>query len=85
MNLPWNASPDGFVGVLDVLLAITLAIGCTLGLPIYWWLFGTPIVRLWRRWRAKRRDARGQSASRPGRGHRARQVLPLARRQESTA
>jgi hypothetical protein len=85
MNWQWNASPDGFLRVLDLLLAITLAIGCTLGLPIDWWLFGTPIVRLGRRWHAKGRGASGQPLSPTRRAHRVHRTLPLARRQESTA
>ena len=60
MNLA-AASPNGF-GVLDGLLAVLLATGCLLGLPIYWWLFGTPFVRLWQWWRTRRRAARPERA-----------------------
>jgi hypothetical protein len=84
MNLPWNASPDGFIRMLDVLLAITLTTGCLLGLPIYWWLFGTPIVRLWRWWRAKRRGA-SSPRSRRQRGQRARKAIPFTLGRERTA
>lgn len=34
--------------ILDVMLGVLLTLGCALSLPIYWWLFGTPVVRLWR-------------------------------------
>ncbi len=32
--------------ILDIVLGVTLAVGCVLSLPIYWWLFGTPLVML---------------------------------------
>ena len=31
---------------LDAILCIVLVVGNVLGLPIWWWLFGTPIVRI---------------------------------------
>jgi hypothetical protein len=36
---------------MDVTLAILLGIGCILSLPVYWWLFVTPIIRLLKRTR----------------------------------
>lgn len=36
------------VQVFDTILFILLLIGNVLGLPIWWWLFGAPIVRLWK-------------------------------------
>lgn len=34
--------------VLNAILFVLLLIGNVLGLPIWWWLFGTQIVRLWK-------------------------------------
>ena len=31
---------------MDVILAILLSAGCVMCLPIYWWLFMTPMIRL---------------------------------------
>ena len=56
MTFPWNAFPEGF-GMFDLVVAILLAAGCVLSLPVYWWLFGTPFVRLWRCWRPRRDQA----------------------------
>jgi hypothetical protein len=44
--------------VLDAILFVLLVIGNVLGLRIGWWLFGTPVVRLWRHARAKKRPWR---------------------------
>ncbi|NOS70099.1 MAG: hypothetical protein HOP33_09235 [Verrucomicrobia bacterium] len=41
----------GKPGFMDVALAVLLGIGCILSLPIYWWLFMTPIIRLLKRTR----------------------------------
>lgn len=51
MNCRRDPSLDGF-GICDVVLAILLGSGCVLSLPIYWWLFGTPFVHLWKWWRS---------------------------------
>jgi hypothetical protein len=32
---------------LDAILCVVLVVVNLLGLSIWWWLFGTPIVRLW--------------------------------------
>ncbi len=64
MNFRWNPSSPGF-GPFDVVLAILLGTGCILSLPIYGWLFGTPFVRLWKCWLARRRETRHESASPP--------------------
>ena len=40
--------------ILDAILATTLTIGCGLSLPIWWWLFVTPLVRL-AKWRHTRK------------------------------
>jgi hypothetical protein len=42
--------------ILDVVLAVSLALGCALSLPIYWGLFGKPWVRLWRWFRHRDED-----------------------------
>jgi hypothetical protein len=36
------------VYVLDAVLFVLLVIGNVLALPIWWWLFGTPFVQLWK-------------------------------------
>jgi hypothetical protein len=36
------------VRVLDAILFVLLVVGSVLALPIWWWLFGTPFVRLWK-------------------------------------
>ena len=48
------------MNLLDIAAAILIAAGCVLALPIYWWLFGAPFVRLWEWWRPQ---SRGRSAS----------------------
>ena len=51
----WRSNPIlAEFGVLDVVLAVLLGIGCALSLPIYWTVFGMPFVRLWKRCRARR-------------------------------
>jgi hypothetical protein len=47
--------------ILDVVLAVLLALGCALSLPIYWSLFGTPWVRLWRWLRHRNGAGLGES------------------------
>lgn len=37
------------MNVLDVILLVVLIIGNVLGLPIWWRMFGTPLIRLFRR------------------------------------
>jgi hypothetical protein len=37
------------VRALDAILLVLLLVGDLLALPIWWWLFGAPVVRLWRR------------------------------------
>jgi len=64
MNFRWDESPDGF-GVFNVVLAILLAAGCVLSLPIYLWLFGTPFLQLWKWWRSRRHEARHERAYPP--------------------
>lgn len=34
--------------ILDVVLGVLLTLGCALSLPIYWWLFSTPLQLLWK-------------------------------------
>ena len=34
---------------MDVALAVLLGLGCVISLPIYWWLFVKPIIRLIKR------------------------------------
>jgi len=45
------------VQVLDVILFVLLIAGCAMCVPIYWWLFGMPVMRLWRH--VRNRTARG--------------------------
>jgi len=33
---------------IDAILFVLLLVGNVLGLPIWWWLFGTPVKRFWR-------------------------------------
>jgi hypothetical protein len=35
--------------ILDAILFVLLATGNVLALPVWWWLFGTPIVLLMKR------------------------------------
>jgi hypothetical protein len=37
-----------FMRVIDAILFVLLLVGNVVGLPIWWWLFGTPIMRFWR-------------------------------------
>jgi len=37
---------------IDAILFVLLLVGNVLGLPIWWWLFGTPVMRFWRWYRA---------------------------------
>lgn len=41
--------------ILDLLLASLLAGGNLLALPIWWWLLGAPVVRLWKRYHMRGR------------------------------
>jgi len=36
----------GQTEITDVVLALLLGAGCVMSLPIYWWLFVTPVVRV---------------------------------------
>ncbi len=46
----------GHTGIMDVALAVLLSIGCVISLPIYWWIFVTPIIHLIKR--ARKQPAR---------------------------
>jgi type II secretory pathway component PulM len=43
--------PTRIAGFTDALLAILLAAGCLLCLPVYWWLVVSPLLRLFKRTR----------------------------------
>jgi hypothetical protein len=44
------------MAILDTILGITLAIGCALSLPIWWWLLVTPLVRFVKWYHTRKRD-----------------------------
>lgn len=44
---------DGLAHALDLALAALLAVGNLLALPIWWWFFGAPIARQWKRYHAR--------------------------------
>jgi len=60
-------TPLGQAGIMDVLQGVVLGTGVAMSLPIYWWLFLSPIVRLAKRarhylakqilWKRGRRNA----------------------------
>jgi hypothetical protein len=39
------STPPLHAGLMDILLALVLANGCALSLPIWWWLLAAPVVR----------------------------------------
>jgi len=41
------------LGLVDVLLVISIGLGCVLSLPIYWWLLVRPIIHLLKRTRKR--------------------------------
>jgi hypothetical protein len=43
------------------MLFVLLVVGNLLALPIWWWLFGTAVVRLWRRYRGLKMWRNGKS------------------------
>ena len=43
--------------VFDAILFVLLLVGNVLALPVWWWLFGAPVARLWRSYQAMRRGA----------------------------
>ena len=45
-----------FMRVIDAILFVLLLVGNVLGLPIWWWLFGTPVRQFWR-WLSRRERA----------------------------
>lgn len=44
---------DAVFRSLDVIVAALLVVGNLLALPVWWWYFGEPVVRLWRRYHAR--------------------------------
>mgnify|MGYP001204879715 CR=1 FL=1 len=44
---------DAVFRALGATVAALLVLGNLLAIPVWWWYFGEPVVRLWRRYRAR--------------------------------
>jgi hypothetical protein len=44
------------MSVFDAILFVLLVVGNVLSLPVWWWLFGTPLVQLWKWFRNGKRS-----------------------------
>lgn len=56
--------------LLDALLLVVLSVGLALSLPIWWWLYVTPILRLWRRLAGPPKTRSGTEAGTQPKKHR---------------
>jgi len=50
--------------ILDASLFVLLLVGNILALPLWWGLFGAPVVRLWKRYFAEKRSSATLSSNR---------------------